>query len=91
MESLLPSTLSGFKSGALPLTALSQPHPGPVWGLQGLLVGSMPLQGPHFLEPAFWESAAEIQEQQRLAEAVGGLHKLLPLFLQITPGRARTG
>lgn len=37
-------------------------------------------------EPAVWEPAEEIQKQQRVAEAVGGVHKLLPVLLQVTPG-----
>lgn len=38
------------------------------------------------LEPAVWEPAAEVQEQQRVAEAVGGVHQLLPVLLQVPPG-----
>lgn len=53
-----------------------------------------PAGGPHqapygltcLVESAVWEPAEEIQEQQRVAEAVGGLHQLLPLLLQVAPG-----
>lgn len=38
-------------------------------------------------EPALWELAEKVQEQQWLAEAVGGIHQLLPVLLQITPGK----
>lgn len=37
-------------------------------------------------ESAVWEPAEEIQKQQWVAEAVGGVHKLLPVLLQVTPG-----
>lgn len=39
-----------------------------------------------FVEPAVWKLTAEVQEQQRLAEAVGGLHQLQPVLLQVSPG-----
>lgn len=42
-------------------------------------------------EPAVWEPAEEVQEQQRVAEAVGSLHQLLPVLLQITPGKCPMG
>ena len=38
------------------------------------------------LEPAVGVPLEEVQEQQRLAEAVGGLHQLQPLLLQDPPG-----
>ena len=38
-------------------------------------------------EPAVWLPAAQVQEQQRLAEALGRVHQLLPLLLQNLPGR----
>ena len=38
------------------------------------------------LESAVWKLAEEVQEQQRLAEALGGLHQLQPVFLQVSPG-----
>ena len=37
-------------------------------------------------EPAVWLPAAQVQEQQRLAEALGRLYQLLPLLLQELPG-----
>ena len=37
-------------------------------------------------EPVEWLPTTQIQEQQRLAEAVGGLHQLLSLLLQNLPG-----
>lgn len=49
------------------------------------------LTGPTCLsESAVWEPAKEIQKQQRVAEAVGGVHELLPVLLQVTPGTCRT-
>ena len=39
------------------------------------------------LEPAVGVPLEEVQEQQRLAEAVGGLHQLLPVLLQDPPGQ----
>lgn len=33
-----------------------------------------------------WLPAAQVQEQQWLAEAVGGVQQLLPLLLQVLPG-----
>lgn len=45
---------------------------------------------PHFLfvfpEPAVWKPAEKVQEQQRLAKTLGGVHQLQPLLLQVTPG-----
>lgn len=38
-------------------------------------------------ESVVWESAEEIQKQQWVAEAVGGVHELLPVLLQVTPGQ----
>ena len=37
-------------------------------------------------EPAVWLPSAQVQEQQRLAEALGRVHQLLPLLLQNLPG-----
>ncbi len=37
-------------------------------------------------EPAVRLPAEKVQEQQRLAEALGRLHQLLPLLLQNLPG-----
>lgn len=42
-------------------------------------------------EPAVWELAEEVQEQQRMAEAVGCVHQLLLVLLQITPGECPWG
>lgn len=42
-------------------------------------------------EPAVWELAEEVQEQQRMAEAVGRVHQLLPVLLQITPSECPRG
>lgn len=42
-------------------------------------------------EPAVGVSTEEIQEQQRLAEALGGLYQLLPLLLQDSPGQLTRG
>ena len=39
-----------------------------------------------FAESAVWKLTEEVQEQQRLAEALGGLHQLQPVFLQVPPG-----
>ena len=39
-------------------------------------------------EPAVGVPPEEVQEQQRLAEAVGGLHQLLPVLLQDPPGQS---
>lgn len=39
-------------------------------------------------EPTVWESAEEIQEQQWLAEALGGLHQLQSVLLQDPSGKA---
>lgn len=41
-----------------------------------------------FVESALGKLAEEVQEQQRLAEAVGGLHQLQPVLLQVPPGEA---
>ena len=43
------------------------------------------------LEPALWVLAEEVQEQQRLAEAVGRLHQLLLVLLQNAPGEQMFG
>ena len=49
-----------------------------------------PTRAPYGLtclaESAVWEPAEEIQKQQWMAEAVGSLHKLLPVLLQVAPG-----
>ena len=48
-----------------------------------------PLSQTHALsvaEPALRVPPEEVQEQQRLAEAVGRLHQLLPFLLQDPPG-----
>lgn len=42
-----------------------------------------------FVESAVGKLAEEVQEQQRLAEAVGGLHQLQPVLLQVPPGERR--
>lgn len=39
-----------------------------------------------FPEPALWKPAEKVQEQQRLAKTLGGVHQLQPLLLQVTPG-----
>ena len=38
-------------------------------------------------EPAFWIPAEKVQEQQRLAETLGGLHQFLLVLLQNPSGR----
>lgn len=41
------------------------------------------------LESFEWILAAEIQEQQRMAEALGRLHGLLSIFLQVLSGQCK--
>lgn len=43
------------------------------------------------IEPVERFSATQVQKQQRLAKAVGGVHQLLPILLQVVPGRLTTG
>ena len=70
-------------SSGCPFTG-SQPG---LWIQSGGAPTSAPSRPPCLPESAVWEPAEEIQKQQRVAEAVGGLHEFLPLLLQITPGR----
>lgn len=41
-----------------------------------------------FSEPTFWKPPAKIQKQQWVAEALGGVHQLLHVFLQISSGNS---
>lgn len=43
-----------------------------------------------FVESAIRKLTKEVQEQQRLAEALGCLHQLQPVFLQVSPGKEYT-
>lgn len=38
-------------------------------------------------ESALWKPVKKIQEQQWVAEALGGIHQLLYVLLQIAPGK----
>lgn len=82
------STSLSLPSGPLKTPAGPGEAPSQAWGRPSGAGGPGTHVHRHFSsEPAFWIPAEEVQEQQWLAKALGGLHQFLFVLLQNSSGR----